>query len=192
MIVFAVTLRNKLTSYHPVKIWTTTDLQIYSWRYGTHSFFGELSPVKETSLLLSLPSLRPFLSTCCCTCLWIFNSVKTTLAPKTSCTYFEKSPNDKLAQCFKNLTLQTTNSPKLLKILLKFFLGLNFCLPRVWLWGNTNLSVEARCVTNCVIDEMRAKRAAKFAMPVNMKCRNDQICAKRAENKMKQENIVYK
>ena len=28
-------------------------------------------------------------------------------------------------------------------------------------------------------------------MPVNLKCRNDQIRAKRAEIKMKQENIVY-
>ena len=32
---------------------------------------------------------------------------------------------------------------------------------------------------------------AKFAIMVNMKCRNDQIRSKRAENKVKPSNIVY-
>ena len=38
---------------------------------------------------------------------------------------------------------------------------------------------------------MRALRDAKFAMTVNIKCRNYNICAKRAENKVKQSNLVY-
>ena len=37
---------------------------------------------------------------------------------------------------------------------------------------------------------MRAKSAAKFAMTVNIKCRSDQILAKRADNKVKLSNIV--
>ena len=36
---------------------------------------------------------------------------------------------------------------------------------------------------------MRAKRAAKCAMTVNLKCRNDKTSAKCANNKLKQSNI---
>ena len=39
---------------------------------------------------------------------------------------------------------------------------------------------------------MRAKCAAKFAMMVNMKCRTDNIRAKRAENKVIKVNKVNK
>ena len=48
--------------------------------------------------------------------------------------------------------------------------------------GNTRI-LQFKCKN---IDEMRA---AKFAMTVNLKCRNDQIRAKRAENQVKPTNI---
>ena len=55
------------------------------------------------------------------------------------------------------------------------------------------LQLKLRSVNNHVvqIDEIRAKRTAKFAITVNIKCRNDQICPERAENKVKQSSVVY-
>ena len=56
---------------------------------------------------------------------------------------------------------------------------------RNWMRGNTHILLF-KCKN---IDEMRAKRAAKCALTENLKCRNDKILAKPAENKVKPSNI---
>ena len=56
---------------------------------------------------------------------------------------------------------------------------------RNWMRENTHI-LQFECRN---IDEMRAMHTAKCAMTINLKCRNDQIRAKRAENKVKPSNI---
>ena len=56
---------------------------------------------------------------------------------------------------------------------------------------NPKLILHLKCKNVCKLTKFAQSAPPKCAMMVNIKCRTDNICAKSAENKMKQSNLVY-